>query len=43
VTCHNLHFYLDPMRHARNAILSGTYPDFHAAFIADYSSASARA
>jgi queuine tRNA-ribosyltransferase len=42
VTYHNLHFYLDLMRHARNAILSDTYPDFHAAFIADYSAASPR-
>ena len=40
VTYHNLHFYLDLMRHARTSILSGTYPDFHAAFIADYSTPS---
>ncbi|MFQ5809003.1 MAG: tRNA-guanine transglycosylase, partial [Armatimonadota bacterium] len=36
VTYHNLHFYLDLMRRARDAILQGTYPHFQADFRAEY-------
>jgi queuine tRNA-ribosyltransferase len=35
VTYHNLHFYLDLMRRARDAILQGTYAGFRAEFNAD--------
>jgi len=42
VTYHNLHFYFDLMRRAREAILQGAYPEFQARFVAEYSGAALR-
>jgi queuine tRNA-ribosyltransferase len=36
ITLHNLHFYLDLMCRARNAIENGTFADFRAGFVAGY-------
>ncbi len=36
ITIHNLHFYLDLMRRARNAIEDGSFADFRARFVAGY-------
>src|SRR6266516_1442634 len=36
ITLHNLHFYLDLMRHARAAIENGTFNEFRSNFVANY-------
>jgi queuine tRNA-ribosyltransferase len=36
ITMHNLHFYLDLMRRARNAIEDGTFAELRAQFVAGY-------
>jgi queuine tRNA-ribosyltransferase len=36
ITLHNLHFYLDLMRQARNAIENGTFNELRLNFLADY-------
>ena len=36
ITIHNLHFYLDLMRRAREAIAEGTFPTFREQFVAGY-------
>jgi queuine tRNA-ribosyltransferase len=36
ITLHNLHFYLDLMRQARDAIENGTFAEFRKEFVANY-------
>ena len=36
VTLHNLHFYLELMREARNAIENGDFKKFRSNFVAEY-------
>ena len=36
ITLHNLHFYLNLMRHARAAIENGTFNEFRFNFVANY-------
>jgi queuine tRNA-ribosyltransferase len=36
ITLHNLHFYLDLMRRARETIEAGTFADFRKTFVANY-------
>ena len=36
ITIHNLHFYLDLMRQARNEIDSGTFDEFRRGFVSNY-------
>lgn len=36
ITLHNLHFYIDLMRHARDKIRKGTFQDFRRDFVANY-------
>jgi len=36
VSLHNLHFYINLMRQAREAILAGTFPSFRREFVAGY-------
>ena len=38
ICLHNLHFYLSLARRAREAIVSGTFPAFRAAFVSQYTS-----
>jgi len=33
---HNLHFLVNLMRDARNAIIAGTFPEFHGSFLAEF-------
>src|SRR5262249_23260004 len=36
ITLHNLHFYLDLMRQARDRIASGTFDEFRRRFVSEY-------
>jgi tRNA-guanine family transglycosylase len=36
ITLHNLHFYLDLMKQARDKIDHGTFDEFRKAFVSNY-------